>query len=158
MNLAEALLEFRRTQSPNVLKVVEDISIDSLNIISISILAWLELEQKRIDWISQGKRIKLKSMTLNYQFPWCVELKELLEKENLLSDYFEIYDKEMRFKSCISEDQRNEKRGVAGQLFRCRKYADCHDLRDFSRQTDVRRRKKWKKIKIPGIRPFTSST
>ena len=113
MNVAEALLEFRQSQNLNVLKGVEDISIDSLNIISISILAWLELEQKRINWISQGKKIKQRSLSLDYQCTWCVELRELLKKENLLSDYFEISDKEMRFKSCISEEQRNEIREYA---------------------------------------------
>ena len=87
---------------------IEDTSIDLLNIIAISILAWLELEQKRINWISQGKKTKLKAMSLNYQFPWCIELKALLEKDNILSRYFVINNKEMTFKSCIPEEQRNE--------------------------------------------------
>lgn len=113
MDIAEALLEFRKTQNPKILSGLEDISIDSLNIISISILAWLELEQKRIDWIAQGEKTKLKAMPLNYQFPWCVELKEILEKENLLSNYFEVADKEMQFKNCISEERRNAIRKYA---------------------------------------------
>ncbi len=113
MNLAETLLNFRKTQNPRVLNGIEDTSIDLLNIISISILAWLELEQKRINWISQGKKTKLKPMVLNYQFPWCVVLKEMLDKDNILSEYFEVLDKEMNFKSCISEEQRNEIRMYA---------------------------------------------
>ena len=113
MNIAETLLEFRKSQNPKVLSGIEDVAIDTLNIIAISILSWLELEQKRIDWIAQGKKTRLKSMSLNYQFPWCVELSNLLEKENLLSEYFEISDKEMRFKCCITEDQRNEIRKYA---------------------------------------------
>lgn len=108
MNVAETLLEFRKTQNPKILSGMEDEAIELLNVITISILAWLELEQKRINWISQGKKTRLKAMNLNYQFPWCVKLKELLEKENILSHYFEIADNEMTFKSCISEEQRNE--------------------------------------------------
>ena len=80
MNIADLLLEFRDQQNTALLVSNSQADIENLNVIAIELLAWLKLEYKRELWIAQGRKTALKPLILNYNYPWCSELRELLFK------------------------------------------------------------------------------
>lgn len=104
MNVVENLIEFRMTQDIKVLNVTDCFDKENLNVIVIEILSWLQLQRKREIWIEQGRKASLKPMPIFPECPWCCELKEYMQQDNVLSNYFIIANNTLDFKPDISEE------------------------------------------------------
>lgn len=104
MNIVDKMIAFRDTQDITYLGMDKCIDIENLNVIVIEILSWLKLQHKRELWIVQGRKANLKPMELNYNFPWCNELKIYIKGNNIFGEYFVIQNNTLDFKSDISMD------------------------------------------------------
>lgn len=82
------------------------LSENDLNIIVIKILSWLKLEYKREIWRSEGKKVYNKPLEINKNYPWCMNLCMLVEKESLFHDYFVIIDGKFNFADSVKETDR----------------------------------------------------
>lgn len=76
---------------------------EDLGTVITYILSWLQLEHKRKLWISQGRRTKHKPLELNFKYPWCNDLKTLLEKEEEFKNCFVIKNNKLDFLDSIPE-------------------------------------------------------
>ena len=83
-----------------------EISTQDLSVIIIEILSWLKLEHKRSVWMSEGKRTSFKPLDIHKNYSWCKNLRMLVEKEKLFSDYFVIKDNKFDFADSIREHDR----------------------------------------------------
>lgn len=113
MNIADKLLEFRRKQNTALLISHHQADIENLNVIAIELLAWLKLEHKRALWISQGRKTTLKPLELNYNYPWCNELKAYIQDEPVFANVFSIEGKYLNFKDELPDSYKNETRRTA---------------------------------------------
>lgn len=107
MDVVDLLLQYRKTYDINLL-ITSDLKIDkvNLNVIVIEILSWLKLEHKRSMWIAEGRKNCLKPLKINMQYPWCVDLNSLVEKEKLFHDSFIIKEGKLEFSDLVSEKDR----------------------------------------------------
>lgn len=117
VNLVERMIAFRDSQDIAYLDIDQCNSIENLNAVVIEILSWLKLQRKRELWIAQGRKIELKPMDLNFEFPWCNELKSYLKGNNILSEYFTIAGKTLDFKEGIPSDYVLAARDLAHKLY-----------------------------------------
>lgn len=114
MNIVDLMLQYRKTGDQKVL-ITSDLKIEkeNLNVIVIEILSWLSLEYKRNMWILQGKRTCLKPLKLNMQYPWCVDLCRLVQKEKLFHDNFSISERKFNFSNLVTEHDKIMTREIA---------------------------------------------
>ncbi|MCR5598898.1 MAG: hypothetical protein K6G19_12080 [Lachnospiraceae bacterium] len=117
MNIVVKLMAFRDSQDIAQLGMDKCIDIENLNVIVIEILSWLKLQHKRELWIAQGRKTKLKSMDLNFEFPWCNELESYIKANYIFGEYFIIEDKTMDFKDDIPLDYILTARKLAYELY-----------------------------------------
>ena len=117
MNIVEKLMAFRDSQDIAQLGMDTCINLENLNVIAIEILSWLKLQHKRELWIAQGRKAKLKSMDLNFDFPWCNELKSYINNNYIFGEYFTITGKTLDFKEDISSDYVLAARELAYKLY-----------------------------------------
>lgn len=117
MNIVEKLMAFRDSQDISQLDMDKCIDIENLNVIVIEILSWLKLQHKRELWIAQGRKTKLKSMDLNFEFPWCNELESYIKANYIFGEYFIIEGKTMDFKDDIPSDYILTARKLAYELY-----------------------------------------
>lgn len=102
------------TSSSILLKSAENIvGIKMLRVISINILDWLKLEQKRTLWIKEGKKTKSKPLEINYNFPWCQGLKKLIEENEIFKNAFSLNGKEVYYNETVDEETREKARVLA---------------------------------------------
>ena len=97
MNIVDKLLEYMETKNQKNLLSKIEMSDYELNVVVVNILSWLKLEHKRSIWISQGKKNCHKALEVDMQYPWCVNLCKIVEKEKLFHDYFSIKDGKFDF-------------------------------------------------------------
>lgn len=86
MNINESInlmIKFRKSKNKKdeILLLKADISMMTLICIITDILAWLRLEYKRERWIAEGKKISMRPLSLDDNYPWCEVLKVLVEEE-----------------------------------------------------------------------------
>ena len=118
MNITDILMTFRSTQDITVLgSSADNINSEELNVVVIEILSWLKLEYKRELWQAEGRKTKLKPMTLNMQYPWCNLLKSLLNSKTVFSNVFFLAGNELRFKDDIDEKYRSDTRKKAYEQY-----------------------------------------
>ncbi len=117
MNIVEALIIYRNTQSTVALGDVSNADNEELNVIAIEILSWLKLQRKRELWIEQGRKTSLKPMELNMSFSWCKTLVGLLEKDNVFSEVFSVDGDSLNFREDISEEIIHEMRVAADEKY-----------------------------------------
>ena len=84
--------------------------IKKLDIIILNILDWMKLERKRSTWIEEGRKVAHKPMEINFDYPWCKELSEILKNEEIFNINFKITDKGFEFADSISENEREKAR------------------------------------------------
>ena len=99
MNIVDKLIDYQKSRNPETLAVSTKINPDNLIVIVTEILAWLKLERKREIWQEQGKKVKNRPMELNTRYPWCNDLIEILESENVLAEIFCIEKNELYFRA-----------------------------------------------------------
>ncbi len=117
MNISKKLIDYRDNHNLDSLGELKGIDPRSINVIVTELLSWLKLERKRELWIEQGKRICLKDMELNMNYPWCKDLSYMLQTATPLSEVFCIEDGYLRFKSDVSDTYKHEARAIAYEQY-----------------------------------------
>ncbi len=107
MEIIDRMIQYMDKREKDIL-IDNDIEISTqdLSVIIINILSWLKLEHKRSIWMSEGKRTSFKPLDIHKNYSWCNNLRMLVEKEKLFSDYFEIKDNKFDFADSIREQDR----------------------------------------------------
>lgn len=116
VNIVDIIIECYETGTSKDLYLQEYSSID-VRVVMIELLAWLKLEHKREIWINDGKKASLKPLLLNDNYPWCRDLKAIIAKENILSQYFSINGDEFDFVDSIPEEYRTQARERAFEYY-----------------------------------------
>ena len=111
MNINESIdLMFNFSKSKNkkneILLIKADISMMTLICIITDVLAWLRLEYKRERWIAEGRKISMRPLSLDDNYPWCQVLKVLVEEEELFKNNFIITNNKFDFAPNITEEER----------------------------------------------------
>ena len=107
MDIVDDMLRYLKEQKKEIL-IPGDVEISEieLNVVVNRILSWLKLEYKRSAWKSEGRRSAQKSLEINFQYPWCVNLYILVEKEGLFNSMFSIKGREFNFADYVAESDR----------------------------------------------------
>ena len=107
MEIIDRMIQYMDKREKDIL-IDNDIEISTqdLSVIIINILSWLKLEHKRSIWMSEGKRTSFKPLDIHENYSWCNNLRMLVEKEKLFSDYFAIKDDKFDFADSIREQDR----------------------------------------------------
>lgn len=107
MEIIDRMIQYMDKREENIL-IGSDIKISKgdLSIVIIKILSWLKLEYKRSIWMSEGRKSVYKSLDINNDYPWCNNLRMLVENEKLFSDYFVIKDNKFDFADSVVEHER----------------------------------------------------
>lgn len=114
IDTVDLLLEYYEKGTPNSLFCyLQEFSPKDIRVVVIEILGWLKLEHKRELWIKEGKKTRLKPLILNYNYIWCKNLREIVEKEVLFNQYFCIEDNKFDFSPNITEENRKKARKKA---------------------------------------------
>ena len=113
MDIVDALLEYKKIHNPKILVKECEYNIVDLNVMVTEILSWLKLERKREIWIEQGKKIKLRNMSVNLNYPWCLDLIRYTNEDTIFAQYFAISEGTLEFKNEISEEQKKALREKA---------------------------------------------
>ena len=116
MNIVDIIIECYETGTSKDLYLQEHSSRD-VRVVMIELLTWLKLEHKREVWINDGKKTNLKPLLLNDNYPWCRDLKSIIAKENILSQYFSIIGDEFDFADSIPEEYRMRARVRAFEYY-----------------------------------------
>ena len=83
-----------------------DFESDKFITIATEILGWLRLEQKRTVWKQEKKYVKHKPLILNYNYPWCRQLMQIVEQDERFKKYFAIIGSSFGFSDDVSEDEK----------------------------------------------------
>lgn len=78
MNIVDKMIEYTTNRNDEEFGVIPEVDSSNLLVIIVELLSWLKLERKRELWIEQGKKVELKPMQLNMNYPWCVDLVKIL--------------------------------------------------------------------------------
>lgn len=109
MEIIDKMISFMKKRDTSILFnspfVIEK---RELATVIIEILFWLQLEHKRKLWISEGRKTKHKPLELNFKYPWCNNLKMLLEKDEAFGHYFMIKDNKFSFSDSVTEEEKME--------------------------------------------------
>lgn len=107
MNITDKLLKYMESRDKKIL-ITSDIQMsdNELNVVVIKVLSWLKLEHKRSIWISEGKKACFKSLEVDMQYPWCVNLYKLIKQEELFSKNFSIKEGKFDFSDVITEEEK----------------------------------------------------
>lgn len=71
MNIVDRLLGFEKEGKINLLITEQSADMEDLRVITIELLSWMKLQQKRLLWIEDGRKTSLKPLELKMAFPWC---------------------------------------------------------------------------------------
>lgn len=110
METIDRFIQYSKSGDIKLLVENTNISQRDLNIVIIEILDWLRLEHKRTIWKESGKNIKLKSLSLNTEYPWCNNLSRLVKNEEIFKKCFMIKDNKFDFNQIVEVDLRKEAR------------------------------------------------
>lgn len=117
-NIIKLLIEYLDNQ--DVTLICHNISITdkvTLNSACIELLSWLKLEKKRENWISEGRKVSLKSLDVSNNFEWCSLLKNLISKEPLFGDLFIIKDDHISFNESVPDEIQTQIRTDAFTMY-----------------------------------------
>lgn len=107
MDIVDKMVQYMETRDNSILLTTGiQMTIADLSVVIIEVLSWLRLEHKRKVWISQGRKTKHKPLEIDLKYPWCANLKMILEKEEDFGNLFAIKDGKFDFLDSISEEER----------------------------------------------------
>ncbi len=89
---------------PSVASLVEIVGKLGLRVVAIKLLSWLRFQAK---WHNE------KPLVLNWNWPWCQDMKKVLEWLGPLRELLEIEGNECNFKPSVSAEERAHYRRVA---------------------------------------------
>lgn len=76
--------------------------------IAMEILGWLKLEHKRTLWKQEKKYIRQKPLKLNFNYPWCNQIKDIVEKNDRFKQLFTIDGTSLDFSKTVTEEEKAE--------------------------------------------------
>lgn len=79
---------------------------DKFIIIATEILGWLKLEYKRTLWKKERKYVKQKPLKLNFNYPWCNQIKDIVEKNDRFKQFFTIDGINLDFSETVTEEEK----------------------------------------------------
>lgn len=74
--------------------------------IATEILGWLKEEHKRTLWKQEKRYVKQKPLNLNFNYPWCSQIKNLVEKNERFKQFFTIEGTSFDFSKTVTEDEK----------------------------------------------------
>lgn len=104
MNIVDYLLEFQNEEKSEMLVGKQNVDMTILRVITIELLSWMKLQQKRLLWMESGKKTSLKPLTLNMSYPWCSTLCQYVETQEVFKNVFEICDGKLDFRKDIPKE------------------------------------------------------
>ena len=104
MNIVDCLLDFKNEEKAELLINEQAADVTILRVITTELLSWMQLQQKRLLWIENGKKTSLKRLTLSMAYPWCQTLSKYVETQIMFSSVFEINDGKLDFRKDLSEE------------------------------------------------------
>lgn len=117
MNIAEILIDYWNNHNPNTLGDINGYDPENINVIVVELLSWLKLERKRELWIEQGKKTSLKDMELNMNYPWCIDLHNILNADTALAEVFIYENNRLKFNANVTESYKHEARCIAYEQY-----------------------------------------
>lgn len=104
MNIVDCLLGFEKEGKINLLMTEQSADMEDLRVITIELLSWMKLQQKRLLWIEDGRKTSLKPLELKMAFPWCQILCQYVKTQDVFSSVFEVSNGKLDFKKDLPED------------------------------------------------------
>lgn len=124
MDIVDRMLQYMEVRQRKILLETEyQISSEELNIIVIKLLSWLKLEYKRENWIALGKKNSLKPLEIDERYPWCMNLRTLIETEKNFNDYFVLKEGKIDFSLNIEDEERRKMREKAFNNYNPQKHS-----------------------------------
>lgn len=109
--LVKDIISFVSTRDISIIaKNENDCEYDEFIIIATEILDWLKLEHKRILWKQEKKYVKQKPLKLNFNYPWCNQIKDIVEKDERFKQFFTIEGTNFNFSKIVTEDEKEKVR------------------------------------------------
>ena len=107
MEIVDKMISYIDNRNPAVL-FSSPIAIDKedITVVITKLLSWLQLEHKRKLWISEGRKTTHKPLELNFNYPWCNDLKMILEQDEAFGQYFVIKDNKFSFSDSVTEEEK----------------------------------------------------
>ena len=107
MDIIDKMVQYMEKRDNSILLTTGiQMTVEDLSVVTIEVLSWLRLEYKRKVWISEGRKAKHKPLEINFKYPWCADLKMILEKEEDFRNHFTIKDGKFDFLDSIPEEER----------------------------------------------------
>lgn len=104
MNIVDCLLDFKNEERVELLISEQTVDMAILRVITTELLSWMQLQQKRLLWIENGKKTSLKPLTLNMAYPWCQTLSKYVETQMTFSNVFEINGGKLDFRKDLPKE------------------------------------------------------
>lgn len=113
------IITFRKIKNGKLhIKNEQDFDQELLHVVAINILSWLLLEYKRSGWIRQGRRASHKPLMLDYSYPWCQELKKIMEVDDRFNCYFSLNERAFDFHPKLSDSERESIRNYVHENYK----------------------------------------
>lgn len=109
--LIKDIILFMSTRDISIIEKEEnDCEYDKFITIATEILGWLKLEHKRTLWKQEKKYVKQKPLNLNFNYPWCNQIKDIVEKNERFKKFFTIEGTNFDFSTTVAEDEKEKVR------------------------------------------------
>ncbi len=109
--LIKDIINFLSTRDISMIaKDGNDCEYDKFITISTEILGWLKLEHKRELWKQERKYVKQKPLKLNFDYPWCNQMKDIVEKNERFKQFFTIVGTNFDFSKIVTEEEKQKVR------------------------------------------------
>jgi hypothetical protein len=111
MQLIKDIMSFMATRNIRIISGDEnDLVYENFVIIAFEILGWLKLEHKRTLWKQTRSYMKQKPLKLNFNYTWCNQLKNIVEKNERFKHLFVIDGTNFDFSEMVTEQEKEEVR------------------------------------------------
>lgn len=109
MQLIKDIMNFLATRDIHIIAGDEnDCEYENFIIIALEILAWLKLEHKRSLWKQTKSYMRQKPLKLDFNYPWCNQLKSIVEKNERFKYLFVIDGTNLKFSEVVSEQEKEQ--------------------------------------------------
>lgn len=85
-----------------------DCEYEDFIIIALEILRWLKLEHKRSLWKQTKSYVRQKPLKLNFNYPWCNQLKCIVEKNERFKHFFIVDGANFDFSEMVTEEEKEK--------------------------------------------------
>ena len=108
-NLSKILIDFNASRDISLFGQIEVNEISDIIAAIEEIIGWLRLEYKRSQWIKQGKTVIHRPLQLPFDLDieWVKLLIRIIKNNEIVSNYLEVNDNYVNFKTNISEEEKD---------------------------------------------------